>query len=360
MKKFLIFCMAVTYIGSVIFAQQLEATISFKESEFNFGTFKAADGPVNHTFEFTNTGSTPLIIQNVETSCGCTTPEYTKQPVLPGAKGFVKVAFNPEGRSGQFEKTITIKSNASKPTEILKISGTIIPKAIQPQDEYRFPIGDLRLKVGQVIFGNILPNETKVQTIDLMNSGQATVQIELISVPAHLTVKVLPTTLKPNQGGSIIIIYDAKKKNDWDFLIDYLYFKLNGKTDPNYRLTITATIAEDNSKLTPQQLADAPKVFFENAVFNFGTIKQGQKVSHEFKFKNEGKSNLVIRKVTTSCGCTTINPNDKEIKPGESSSLTAVFDSSGKMGEQNKSIVIVTNDPKKQKITLSITGKVEQ
>jgi hypothetical protein len=359
MKKsfFLGFLVALTLCG---YSQQREASISFKEESFNFGSIKAADGPVNHVFEFTNTGSTPLIIQNVETSCGCTTPEWTKQPVLAGAKGHIKVSFNPEGRSGAIDKTITISSNATKSPVYLKITGSIIPKTLPVQDEYRYAVGDLHFKMSQVSFGTIKPEDTKNMKVDLINSGKEPVKLAFVNIPAFLTVKAEPETLQPNQKGTLTITYNAAKRNDWDFLIDYVYMSLNGKKDANYKLTITATIEDDYSKLTPEQIANAPIIVFDTTTHNFGNIKQGQKVEFDFKFKNTGKSTLKIRKISTSCGCTTIDPKDKEIKPGESSSIKAIFNSAGKYGTQNKSITIVTNDPKNFKSLLWLKGMVEE
>jgi hypothetical protein len=342
-----------------VFSQEREATISFKEESHNFGAIKAADGPVSHVFEFTNTGSMPLIIKNVETSCGCTTPEWTKQPVLAGAKGIIKVSFNPEGRSGAIDKTITISSNASKSPVYLKITGSIIPKTLTVQDEYRFSTGDIRYKSSQISFGTLWPDQSKSEKVEIVNTGKAPVKILFLNVPSHLSVKAVPEVLQPDQKGVINITYNAKTKNDWDFLIDYVYMSLNGKKDSNYKLTITATIEENFSGMTPEQLANAPKVTFENTNFSFGNIKPGQKADYIFKFKNEGKSTLKIRKITTSCGCTTSESKDKEIKPGASSSIKALFNSEGKYGPQNKAITVITNDPKNSKIMLWMKGTIE-
>ena len=78
------------------------AEMTFNEKTHDFGTIKEANGPVTHTFEFTNTGGEPLVIINVNASCGCTRPEYPKEPIMPGKKGKVKVTFNPAGRPGEF------------------------------------------------------------------------------------------------------------------------------------------------------------------------------------------------------------------------------------------------------------------
>jgi len=154
MKK--IFCFALTLIlasGINSYTQQRTASIAFKEESFDFGKIKEADGPATHVFVFTNTGSIPLIIQNAQPSCGCTTPGWTKEPVMPGAKGFIKATFDPSGRPGTFDKNITVYSNADRATIILKFSGVVIPKPITIQDEYRFTIGDIRLNSSYLSFG---------------------------------------------------------------------------------------------------------------------------------------------------------------------------------------------------------------
>ena len=110
-----------------IVAAEKGAVMTFAEKTYDFGTIKEADGPVTHVFEFTNTGSEPLVIINVNASCGCTRPEYPKEPVMPGKKGKIKVTFNPAGRPGEFSKEVKIRTNGSK-RPVLRITGTVIPK----------------------------------------------------------------------------------------------------------------------------------------------------------------------------------------------------------------------------------------
>lgn len=86
--------------------------ITFETSEYNFGDIKQGD-VVEHTFTFTNTGTQPLVIDRVEVTCGCTTPSYTKEPVMPGKTGTVTAKFNSAGKMGQQKKPITIHSNAA-------------------------------------------------------------------------------------------------------------------------------------------------------------------------------------------------------------------------------------------------------
>ena len=86
-------------------------SITFEESKFDFGSI-AQGGVVDHTFKFKNTGTAPLIISNIGVSCGCTTPDWTKAPVLPGKTGTISAKFNTAGKIGMQNKVLTIESNA--------------------------------------------------------------------------------------------------------------------------------------------------------------------------------------------------------------------------------------------------------
>lgn len=100
------------------------AEISFEEKVFDYGTItKGADG--NHTFTFTNTGNSPLVIESVKSSCGCTVPKKPEAPIAPGASGIIQVHYDTQ-RLGVFRKTITVTTNAGTNSVVaLKIKGTV-------------------------------------------------------------------------------------------------------------------------------------------------------------------------------------------------------------------------------------------
>jgi len=105
----------------------------FKADSHDFGTIQ--EGPAaEFEFQFTNTGNEPLVIQKAQASCGCTTPHYSKDPVLPGKDGVVMASYNTNGRPGPFTKTITITSNAG--TKVVTIKGTVekAPTTSVPQN----------------------------------------------------------------------------------------------------------------------------------------------------------------------------------------------------------------------------------
>lgn len=103
--------------------------IVFAEKQYNFGFVPEKGGPVSHTFEFTNKGDAPLVIISATASCGCTRPTYPTEPIAPGKKGKIKVTYLPDGRPGEFNKVIKVRTNAKDSKKIsLQINGTVTSK----------------------------------------------------------------------------------------------------------------------------------------------------------------------------------------------------------------------------------------
>lgn len=98
--------------------------MTFKETEYDFGTIKQGK-VVDHTFTFTNTGNSPLVIESASASCGCTAPDWTKTPVAPGEQGQVKVQFNSAGKVGQQAPMVTIRANTEPNIVRISMKGTV-------------------------------------------------------------------------------------------------------------------------------------------------------------------------------------------------------------------------------------------
>ena len=101
-------------------------SVAFAETDFNFGKIKKGD-KVEHVFEVTNTGDNPLIISNVKPACGCTVPDYTKEPILPGKKGNITIHFDSSNFDGTVYKTVDAYLNVEKAPIRLNFSADITP-----------------------------------------------------------------------------------------------------------------------------------------------------------------------------------------------------------------------------------------
>lgn len=131
MKKLLSLVVLFSCLSVVAFAQAKKAAgpvMTFKETSVDYGVIDQGDDPYRE-FSFTNTGSEPLLIKNAKGSCGCTVPEYSQEPVMPGETGTLKVRYDTK-RVGPINKTITVTTNETgNETRILYIKGEVKKKA---------------------------------------------------------------------------------------------------------------------------------------------------------------------------------------------------------------------------------------
>lgn len=101
--------------------------IQFERTKADFGTIAANGGPVTFGYKFTNTGNKPLLIISVTNGgCGCTKPDFPREPIAPGKSGEVKIHFNPEGRSGQVNREVRVRTNIEGQSTVkLRFSGKV-------------------------------------------------------------------------------------------------------------------------------------------------------------------------------------------------------------------------------------------
>jgi hypothetical protein len=123
MMKKIVLVLFIGLLGFSLTAQDKKAKIEFKSETIDYGIIeKGSDGV--RVFEFTNTGDAPLIISKVSSSCGCTIPKWSNEPILPGKSGEIQVKYD-TNRVNPIRKAITVISNADTPTKVLKIIGEV-------------------------------------------------------------------------------------------------------------------------------------------------------------------------------------------------------------------------------------------
>lgn len=138
MRKYLFIVMLLAFAGAAFGQSAVEKkngpVITFKTKTHDFGDITQGD-KVEYTFHFANTGNEPLIITNVQVTCGCTTPKgWPREPVAPGGEGDITVSFNTQGKSGKQNKPVTVVSNAVNPEgNQISFTANILEKISNPQ-----------------------------------------------------------------------------------------------------------------------------------------------------------------------------------------------------------------------------------
>jgi hypothetical protein len=352
------YIIAFVLLASITLFSYAQPKIVFNEKTYDYGSIKEDGGLAVCVFEFTNSGTEPLILNNVKASCGCTSPNWTKAPVAPNQKGTIKVSYNPKNRPGSFSKNVNVYSNTQPSVTVLNIKGKVAPREKTLEEKYPRVMGPLRLKSNYLSLGSIFSEESKEGELIFVNTSDSPVKMGIHRAPAHIQVRFEPEFVDTGAQGKAIITYDAKLKNAYGYSSDRIYLTINDEKNNTYSIGTSVTIKEDFSNLSEEDLAKAPVAQVDKKVFDFGTIVQGAKVGHSFMLSNDGKKDLLIRNVKTTCGCTAVK-HENLVKPGESIDLRVEFNSRGKRSRQNKSITVTTNDPKNPTLVLRIMGTFE-
>lgn len=346
MKKILTLttCMLLIVLSS--FAQNKTAAITFKQTTHDFGTFAEELGKVTTEFTFTNTGNAPLLITRTAASCGCTTPEYPKEPIAPGKSGVIKVTYNAKGRPGVFQKTVYVFANTDPEKNTLIIKGKVNPAPPKKEDNFPKEIGELRLKSKYIPFFDVYPNTTKTESIEVYNPTSKPIVVSFAMVPKHLKVVATPSTIGAKKEGKITVTYVPDKAKDWGMRKDNFQVLLGDdkKSNNDNTITVSADIREDFGNLTAEQKAKAPAIALTKREINFGKVSSAS--THTITITNNGKSDLVIRKIKNDNRAFECTVSKNTIAPGKTATLKITCISSKATSRVlSNNITVISNDP---------------
>ncbi|MBX2894257.1 MAG: DUF1573 domain-containing protein [Cyclobacteriaceae bacterium] len=338
-------------------AGQLTEPVFFKSKTYDFGEVVESAGAVDYEFTFTNLANRPMRILNVQASCGCTTPGWTKETIAASGSGFIKVSFDPKGKPGYFNKTLTVTTNIEKNPIVLTIKGNVVDKK-SGGDELKVALGSLRVKSNSLTIGKVFVNKPAItQEYKIQNAGTETLTIKRANSPAHIRVTT-PITLKVGETGLLSLSYDAKALNRYGFIADRIELITN-ESDSIKSLSVFATAEEFFPTLTAAELTKAPVLLASNYALDFGRIQAGTKSELTATIQNKGKQPLVIREVQSNCTCVTTTLDKASLQPGETTSIKILLDTKGRAGTQNKSITIYSTDPRNPVQRITISGFIE-
>jgi hypothetical protein len=361
MKQLLTLLLVVSGILSV--QAQNVPTIQFDTKFHDFGNIKESDKTVTFSFSYTNTGKAPLIIHRAVASCGCTTPEFTDAPVLPGQKGSVKVTYNTVGRPFACQKTITVYTNdPNNQSVILSIKGNVESSGDNVELSYPFEMDGLRLNKKQLSFLDARIGRILTDKIDIINTTSAPIKLSFKKVPAHIKVVASKTVLKPKEKASLSITFMTAKVKDYGRRQDQFEIVFNNQTmaKEGHLITINAYLTEDFSALSADQLKRAPSLVVDNSRINLGNMKQNEVKTATITLSNYGKTPLYLRKIIPEYDGLTVTPEKMVVQPGKSIKASLSFNAGKYKGNVVQRATIFNNDPKNSLTRIFVTATVEQ
>ena len=342
-----------------VWAETEDKVVRFDSKVHDFGDILISEGPLSCSFSFTNISSAPIVVHTVTSSCGCTTPDWTKEPVQPGRSGVVKATFANDQGAAAFDKTLTVYISGIDRPVILRLRGESHESRKDLEELYSVKAGPVGLKRDLLSLNYVDQGASKEDNVQIANLTSAPVSLEAVELDEGLEVSFSPSTLPARSVGRMTFRLDLSKASQkrWGQQSFGFKIKASGKVQEHV-FKVQAMIKENFSSMDKASKLRAPKIDLDKSYFEFGEIRRGDVVEASFTLKNRGKEPLIIHAVDCKApGTKVLASFPLTVAPDSQTVLKVRFDSSkAAAGEALRVLAAVTNAPDKPVLNLFMTG----
>ena len=202
-------------------------------------------------------------------------------------------------------------------------------------------------------FGDIKQGEIVSHTFVLTNSGGDLLKITNVQASCGCTAaSPEKSELAPGESTDLTVKFNSTGRMGKQLKTVKIY--TNDPESPEMTLTINGNI------VTSEQTGGTPTIYFPETQHDFGKVSEGEKINYTFRFVNKGQSELVIKDVKSSCGCTAALLSSSNIKPGQEGTIKVEFDTKNRSGKNSKTITVQSNDPKDPTKILTIYADIQK
>ncbi|GAB3812996.1 hypothetical protein GCM10028895_04580 [Pontibacter rugosus] len=227
----------------VCFTAKAQGELLFEKETHDFGTI-AEGTQASYVFRVKNVGTQPVIISDVQPSCGCTTPTWTKEPLMPGKIGMIKAEYNSTGRPGAFNKSIVVTSNAATPSKLLYIKGEVGPKDLNLSYTSEQKALSPRLAIGSTNynFGKLEKGQKAVAKFRIRNNGRQPLIIQGVKSACNcISYRTSVPELKAGEVATLELTYVPAMLSQQKEIVTVLS---NDIIMPSIKLTLKAEVTE--------------------------------------------------------------------------------------------------------------------
>ena len=336
-----------------------KAQIIFEKKKHDFGEIAEDGGSVEHIFRFKNSSTKPVVILSTYTSCGCTTAEFSKKPVMPGELSSVKVVFDPMNYPGQFARKVTIVTADGALKDPLLITGKVIPR--KKTVEERFPLAVVKgVRMGDNFrsFGYVEHGKMVQSSFEIFNSSSRKVSISIENPYPELEF-YYPTTLDAGKEMTINFSCQLPEKSTVYGTLSYTVWLVVDGVKSSYPFIINGLAIDSRDENVNNR---AQMIAMSENFIKFGAVKCNvTKVVRAIKVYNRGTKPLQIRKIELDKeglsahleGVSTIEAGGSRVIKVEINPSRLPF------GAVVEKMRIVSDDPKMPVLTVRVSAIVE-
>ena len=315
--------------------------------------------PVTVHFEITNQGKGAVTIKEVQTSCGCINVSYPKGMITEN-KPFVVTASYDAKQMGHFEKYIDVFTKGASLPFTLTIKGVVVEELKDYGGEYQFVMGKLKTDTREVFFDDILMGDNPVAEIHLLNTSSEMATPTVLNLPSYLKADISPSSIPPGRSAELRLTLATNKMEDYGLeqASVFLAFKAGERPSQDKEIHVTSIVLPSLGEVTDQQIAYLPKMKISSTTLDLGEFEGKKKKKGTLVIENLGRTNLEISKVQMFTEGLLIDLSSNVIQPGQTAKLKVTADQKVIKGvKRQPQILLITNDPKKQKVIIDINVK---
>ncbi len=311
MKRFLVaiviiaeWTMAKAQDPNLLLNRADSAVISFKNTTYDYGIIAVGADPFGE-FHFKNIGRAPLIISNVQSSCGCLIGEWSREPVMPGKSGIIRARYDTH-RIGIINKSLTVVCNATEPNVTIRVKGLVIE--MDSIQKISLP-AELTFEKTTYDFGNSVQGAWPYADFHFRNTGSRPLMIS--NAKADGGVPEWPRDpIQPGMSGTLRVKLNTSRLGPIKASITVD----NNGVEPNVMLKVKGEIHPKHRSLIA---AKGPEITFDTTEYDLGTIRYGDGVHGEFRFMNTGRDSFSIINVNGSAGYNSPSWSKDLVMPGD-------------------------------------------
>lgn len=327
----------------------------FEQKVYEFGTILWKN-PVKAIFKVTNNGDKPLVISNVTTSCGCTVADWTKEPIAPGSTGEVSSTFDAKAL-GRFMKTVGVYCNASHKPIYLTLRGEVTADVSKAGFTHPHQIGSIRLSNEAIEFDDAHKGDKPTIEILVANTSDEAFEPVLMHLPPYLHAVAEPTKIIRKGTGKIKVMLDTEKLPKYGLTTATVYLARfpGDKVGEDNAIPVSAILLPDLSNQSQHQRMNPPTIELSETELTVGALGEQEKKVLQVVVKNTGKSNLEIADLQVFDPSLGVQLKKRVLKPGASTKMKiTVFGKYLKNLKATPRVLMITNDPKRQKIIVKV------
>lgn len=314
--------------------------------------------PITAVFEFRNKNAKRLRIEAVNPDCNCTVVEYPKDVIGTGESFQIKMTYDAK-RLGHFDYQAAVVSNATKAPIYIRMKGIVLADYQDYSGDYPIEMGNMRIDKNELEFDDINKGEQPIEQIHVYNNGTSLMHPNLMHLPSWLSATTAPEEIRPGRTATITVTLNSQQVSDYGLTQSSIYLAANlgDKATQENLIGVSAVLLPAFQKMTEQQKQYAPKLYLSKEQVNI-VFDGKSKKKDEIQLSNIGHTTLTISSLQMFTAGLKIALGKSTLRPGESTKLkiTAERDELKKVRTKPR-ILMITNDPDKSKVIITINSK---